>query len=141
MRPRSVRGWHWYVVHVTMYGLCLGFGFILGYLAVRLPNGQQDESMPAPSWLLWTGILLCLAAVVTWAMAVVTAPLYDPNRPSVRLRQPGPIAQAILAVASLSIGLVVSAIVSSESAYRGVPFFFVGAVLVAVVVTAWSNRS
>jgi len=39
--------------------------------------------MPAPAWLVWTGIRLCLVAVVVmWTVAWCTAPLYDPDIPS-----------------------------------------------------------
>lgn len=99
--------------------------------------------MPAPAWLLWTGILLCLAALAVWAVALFTAPLYDPEIPSDQLGPPmGPIAATVLLVGPLCLGLVVSAIVSSESAYRGAPVFFAVMIAVAAVVLGVrSNRS
>jgi hypothetical protein len=57
---RSLRGWHWRFIGVAAAPLFLGFGFIGGWLSVRLPNRDQDGIMPAPGWLLWTGFLLCL---------------------------------------------------------------------------------
>ena len=97
MRPRSLRGWHWRLIHVAVPLFLLGFGFILGWLLVRLPDKNHDEVMPAPAWLLWTGILLCLAALAVWALALFTAPLYDPEIPSDNLGPPmGPVAKAVL---------------------------------------------
>ena len=83
--------------------------------------------MPAPAWLVWTGIRLCLVAVVVmWTVAWCTAPLYDPDIPSDHVVvEMGPLVETALVVGCLCVGLVVSAIVSSESAYRGAPLFFV----------------
>ena len=140
---RSLRGWHGRLIGVAAALLFLGFGFIMGWLSVRLPNSEQDAIMPAPSWLLWTGFLLCLAAFVMWAIAWFTAPLYDRDNPSDHLEpQMGLLAATVLAVGPFCLGLVVSAIVSSESAYRGAPVFFaVMAVVAAVVFGVRSSRS
>lgn len=141
MRPRSLRGWHWRLIQVAAHLFLLGFGFIGGWLLVRLPNSQRDESMPAPAWLLWTGILSCLTALVMWAIALCTAPLYDSDIPSDHLVPMEPLAETVLLVGCLCLGLVVSAIVSSESAYRWAPLFFVVLVVVTAAVGVGSNRS
>ena len=141
LRPRSLRGWHWRLISVAAHLFFLGFGFIGGWLLVRLPNKDHDETMPAPAWLLWTGILLCLAALVMWAIAWCTAPIYDPDIPSDHLVPTGPLAESALLVGCLCLGLVVSTIVSSESAYRWAPLFFVVLVVVAAVISVGSNRS
>ena len=142
MRPRSLRGWHWRLIHVAVPLFLLGFGFIFGWLLVRLPDKNHDEVMPAPAWLLWTGILLCLAALAVWAVALFTAPLYDPEIPSDNLGPPmGPIAKTVLLCGCLCLGLVVSAIVSSESAYRGVPLFLVVLVVITAAVYVGSDSA
>jgi FtsH-binding integral membrane protein len=46
----------------------------------------------------------------------------------------GLLAATLLVVGPLCLGLVVSAIVSSESAYRGAPVFFAVMIVVAAVV-------
>ncbi len=143
LRWRSLRGWHWHVIGVAAALLFLGFGFIGGWLLVRLPNSEQDGIMPTPGWLLWTGLLLCLAAFVMWAIAWFTAPLYDRDNPSDHLEPPmGLLAATVLLLGPLCLGLVVSAMVSSKSAYRGTPVFFAVMIVVAAVVLAVrSNRS
>ena len=141
MTPRSLRGWRWRFIQVAAHLFLIGFGFIGGWLLVRLPNSRQDGTMPAPVWLLWTGILSCLAALVMWATALFTAPLYDPGIPSDHLVPMEPLAEAVLLVGCLCLGLVVSTIVSSESAYRWAPLLFVVLIVVTAAVGVGSNRS
>jgi hypothetical protein len=75
--------------------------------------------MPAPAWLLWTGILLCVAALVPRAMALFTAPVYDPDIPTDHLMPMEPLAEIVLLVGCLCLGLVVTTVVSSEAPTGG----------------------
>ncbi len=137
--PRSLRRWQWRLIGVAGLLFALGLGFISGWALVRLPSQTDDAGRPAPSWLLWTGVLICLGALVVIAIAKLTAPIYDPDIPSDDLTTIGPVAEFVLFGGCVCLGLIICTL-ASESSSRWRPLAL-AVIMVVVVPITLSNRS
>lgn len=123
--PRSMGSWQLRLTAAVAPLFACGAGFMFGYLLVRWP-GPADLTMPAPSWLIWTGMACTVAGVVTFAVARLTSPLYDsdPDAPSVRPKPAREVTLLHLVCLMIFIGaLVTCSIASSASDYRWRPIW------------------
>lgn len=125
--PRSMGSWQLRLMAVVAPLFACGAGFMVGYLLVRFPGRGDYATMPAPSWLIWTGATCTVAGVVAFAVARLTSPLYesDPDSPSVR---PKPVREVtllhIVCVAMFGAAFLTCSIVASSSDYRWRPVWF-----------------
>lgn len=139
-----MHGWQLRLIAVVAPLLASGAGLLSGWLMVRVPSRTEYDTMPAPSWLAWTGIGCCVTAVAALALARLTSPPYDPDTPTplpkqvraVRLRDVG--CAALFAVA-----LVTCSLVSSSSDYRWRPLWLLGLTLVMtpIILAITRNRT
>jgi hypothetical protein len=80
--------------------------------------------MPAPSWLIWTGMACTVAGVVVFAVARLSSPPYDrdPNASSVRPKRLREVTLLHVVCVPIFIGaLVACSIAASSSGYRWRP--------------------
>ena len=140
LTPRSMSGWQLRLVAVVGPLVAAGAGLLAGGLLVRVPSKTEYVSMPAPSWLAWTGLGCCAAAVAALALARCTSPLYEshPDTPSLR---PKPVRAVrpteVWSATTFAVGLVTCSVVSSSSDYRWRPLWLLALMLVAMPV-AWA---
>jgi hypothetical protein len=98
---------------------------------VRVPSRTEYDTMPAPSWLAWTGSGCCVVAVGALALARCTSPPYDPAMPSSRPKRVRAVRLRDVGCAALfAAALVTCSLVSSSSDYRWRPLWLLGLTLV-----------
>jgi hypothetical protein len=122
--PRSMGGWQLRLSAAVAPLLACGLGFVVGWSLVRYPGRGDYSSMPAPGWLLWTGVGCGVVAVAAFAVARLMSPPYESN-PDVPSPRPKPVRRVravdVVALLSLVGSLFACSIVSSSSDYRWRP--------------------
>ena len=61
-------GWQLRLSAAVAPVLACGLGFVVGWSLVRYPSRGDYSSMPAPDWLLWTGVGCGVVAVAAFAV-------------------------------------------------------------------------
>lgn len=127
MSPGVREPWQLTVEDVALSLLASGFGFVYAYLLLRLPNHWAFETLPAPAWPFWAGAACVVTGLALYAMARCTAPIYvaGPDTPSA---DPKPVrtvtATQLWCCAAFMDAMVTTSLVSSSSAYRWRPMWF-----------------
>jgi hypothetical protein len=124
--PRSMGSWQMRLMALVAPLLACGAGFLLGYLFVRFPGRGDYATMPAPSWLIWTGVACTVVGVAAFAVARLTSPPYDsdPDAPSVRPKRVREVTLLHVVCALIFIGaLITCSIAAASSDYRWRPMW------------------